>query len=80
MLTTRKCDPRLFEKDLGGRVYIVTGAAYGVLFHLTMSLWFSDASPAKRFLVGGVVVQERLRQLSSLIEVRGIVKVKHNQT
>mgnify|MGYP001820961224 CR=1 FL=1 len=30
MLSTRKCDPALFEKDLGGRVYVVTGANSGV--------------------------------------------------
>ncbi len=30
MLTTRTCDPALLEKDLSGRVYIVTGANSGV--------------------------------------------------
>ena len=32
MLTTLVCDPALLEKDLSGRVYVVTGANSGVGF------------------------------------------------
>jgi NAD(P)-dependent dehydrogenase (short-subunit alcohol dehydrogenase family) len=29
MYATLRCDPKLFEKDLSGRIYIVTGANSG---------------------------------------------------
>ena len=35
---------------VGCLLYLVTGALYGIVFHLTMRLWFAEASTAKRFL------------------------------
>lgn len=40
---------------IGCLLYLVTGALYGVLFHLVMSLGFADAKPAKRFWVGSLM-------------------------
>jgi len=39
----------------GCTLYLVTGALYGVVFHLLMTLYFSDASRGKRFVVGSAV-------------------------
>ena len=36
---------------VGCTLYLLTGAVYGVLFHLVMSLFFADAPFRKRFLV-----------------------------
>jgi len=36
---------------IGCLLYLLTGAFYGVFFHLVISLLFSEASPKKRFLV-----------------------------
>jgi len=36
---------------VGATLYIVTGALYGIAFHLVMSSFFPDATPRKRFLV-----------------------------
>jgi len=38
MLKTLRCDPKLFQKDLSGRVYIVTGANSGSGFATTKQL------------------------------------------
>lgn len=40
---------------VGCTLYIITGAAYGILFHLVMSLFFSEASNGKRFLVATLI-------------------------
>ncbi len=37
---------------IGCVLYLLTGAAYGVLFHLVMSIYFRAASRIKRFIVG----------------------------
>lgn len=36
---------------VGCVLYLVTGAAYGILFHLILTVYFSEASMQKRFLV-----------------------------
>lgn len=36
---------------VGCVLYLVTGALYGILFHLVMQLFFGDASRGKRFVV-----------------------------
>jgi hypothetical protein len=40
---------------VGCTLYLITGALYGGLFHLLMSLYFADAPRSKRFLVGSLV-------------------------
>jgi len=40
---------------VGCTLYIVTGALYGVGFHLAMSTWFSDASRGKRFAIATLI-------------------------
>ena len=40
---------------VGCTLYLVTGALYGVFFHLLMSLFFSEATRSKRFLIGSLV-------------------------
>lgn len=39
---------------VGSLLYIVTGALYGIVFHLLMLWFYSDASPRKRLLVGSL--------------------------
>ena len=39
----------------GCTLYILTGALYGVAFHLIMSAWFPDAPKGKRLLVGSLI-------------------------
>ncbi len=40
---------------VGCMLYLVTGALYGILFHLVMTLYFADASKGKRFLVASAI-------------------------
>jgi hypothetical protein len=40
---------------VGCTLYIVTGALYGVGFHLAMSSWFADASRGKRFAIATAI-------------------------
>jgi len=40
---------------VGCTLYIVTGALYGIGFHLIMSLRFADASRAKRFVIATMI-------------------------
>ncbi len=37
---------------VGCLLYLTTGALFGILIHLVMSLYFADAPPVKRFQVG----------------------------
>ncbi len=39
---------------VGSLLYIVTGAIYGIVFHLLMLWFFGDADPKKRFVVGSL--------------------------
>jgi hypothetical protein len=39
---------------VGCTLYLVTGALYGVAFHLPMTLYFAGASAARRFVVGSL--------------------------
>lgn len=39
---------------VGSLLYIITGAAYGIIFHLLMLWFYSDAGARKRFVVGSV--------------------------
>ncbi len=36
---------------VGCVIYLVTGALFGILFHLILTVYFSDASKSKRFLI-----------------------------
>lgn len=40
---------------VGCTLYVLTGALYGIAFHLIMSLWFADASKGKRFVVASLI-------------------------
>jgi hypothetical protein len=39
---------------VGCGLYLITGALYGVAFHLFLSVFFADASPGRRWLAGSV--------------------------
>ncbi len=39
---------------VGSILYVVTGSLYGIVFHLVMEWFFSDASRGKRWLVGSL--------------------------
>jgi hypothetical protein len=41
--------------SIGCLLYLLTGAFYGVIFHLVMSIRFADASRMQRFIVGSVM-------------------------
>jgi hypothetical protein len=45
MYATLRCDPKLFEKDLNGRTYIVTGANSGSGLVLQPQLYISLQPP-----------------------------------
>lgn len=40
---------------VGCMLYLITGALYGILFHLIMTLYFADASKGKRFVVASAI-------------------------
>jgi hypothetical protein len=40
---------------VGCTLYILTGALYGIAFHLIMSSWFPDAPKGKRFVVASLI-------------------------
>jgi hypothetical protein len=40
---------------VGCSLYLLTGALYGVAFHLVMSMYFADAAPGRKFLVGTLI-------------------------
>jgi hypothetical protein len=40
---------------VGCALYLVTGALYGVVFHLLMTWYFADASRARRFVIGSLL-------------------------
>lgn len=40
---------------VGCTLYVLTGALYGIAFHLIMSLWFPEASKGKRFVVASLI-------------------------
>ena len=40
---------------VGCTLYMVTGALFGIAFHLAMSTWFADASRGKRFAIATLI-------------------------
>lgn len=68
MLKTLMYDPKLFEKDLSGRIYIVTGANSGSGFATAMSC--SDRSAECSVRCHGLKVHRQLFTVFSVITHR----------
>ena len=74
MPKTLMCDPKLFEKDLSGRVYIVTGANSGSGFATSEQLARQGAHVvgACRRVEAGKEAFAELKNVRGSVEVNGL--------